>query len=86
MRVDPITPTLKALRTKRLNLNYYQPLSSFAFNLNLRRYFEAITKAVDRQAGAGAGAGADGVTSDGQGLTLVHFSAQLEPFLTPNTP
>jgi imidazole glycerol phosphate synthase subunit HisF len=23
---------------------------------------------------------------NGQGLTLVHFSAQLEPFLTQNTP
>jgi len=34
------------------------------------------------------GAGADGVPArgHGQGLTLVHFSAQPEPFLTQNTP
>jgi len=37
----------------------------------------------------GAAAEDDGVrasSSTGQGLTLVHFSAQPEPFLTQNTP
>jgi len=29
---------------------------------------------------------ADRAVGRGQGLTLVHFSAQLEPFLTQNTP
>ena len=38
MQVDPIRPTLKAPRTKRLKLNCGEPLSNYAFNFNLRRY------------------------------------------------
>jgi len=38
VQVDPIKPTLKAPGTKRLKLNHGKPLSSFAFNFNLRRY------------------------------------------------
>ena len=38
MQVDPIKPTLKAPGTKRLKLQYDEPLSSFAFKFNLRRY------------------------------------------------
>ena len=34
VQVDPIKPT----GTKRLKLNYFAPLSSFAFKFNLRRY------------------------------------------------
>ena len=38
MQVDPIKHTLKAPGTKRLKLKCDEPLSDFAFNLNLRRY------------------------------------------------
>jgi len=38
VQVDPIKPTLKAPGTKRLKLEYYKLLSSFAFKFNLRRY------------------------------------------------
>ena len=38
MQVDPIKPTVKAPGTKRLKLKYAKLLSSFAFNVNLRRY------------------------------------------------
>ena len=41
--VDPIKPTLKAPGTKRLKLKYDKPLSSFAFNFDLRRYILACT-------------------------------------------
>ena len=44
MQVDPIKPTLKAPRTKRLKLKYNKLLSSFAFNFNLRRYTKAPQK------------------------------------------
>ena len=40
MQVDPIKPTLKVPETKRLKLKYDEPLSSFAFHFNLRRYSE----------------------------------------------
>ena len=43
MQVNPIKSTLKALGTKRLKLEYAEPLSNFAFEFNLRRY----TKGVD---------------------------------------
>ncbi len=38
VQVDPIKPTLKAPGTKRLKLEYDEPLSNFAFKFNLRRY------------------------------------------------
>jgi len=38
VQVDPIKPMLKAPGTKRLKLKIDELLSSFAFNLNLRRY------------------------------------------------
>ena len=40
MQVDPIKPTLKSPETKYLKLNCDEPLSSFGFNFNLRRYIE----------------------------------------------
>ena len=40
MQVDPIKPTLKAPGTKRLKMKHDEPLSNFAFKLNLRRYTE----------------------------------------------
>jgi hypothetical protein len=38
VQIDPIKPTLKAPGTKPSKLKYDKPLSSFAFNVNLRRY------------------------------------------------
>jgi hypothetical protein len=38
MQVDPIKPKLKPPGTKRLKLNYDEPLSTFAFDFKLRRY------------------------------------------------
>ena len=38
VQVDPIKPALKAPGTMRLKLIYDEPLSTFAFNYNLRRY------------------------------------------------
>ena len=40
MRADPIKIKLKPPGTKRLKLNCDEPLSSVAFNFNLRRYNE----------------------------------------------
>ena len=68
MQVDPIKPTMKAPGTKRLKLKYDEPLSGFGFNFNLRRYIPRARAAHARRGGRG------------QGLTLVHFSAQPEPF------
>jgi hypothetical protein len=43
-------PTLKPSGTKRLKPNYDEPLSSFAFKFNLRRYTEvAKLMGTDRQ-------------------------------------
>ena len=44
VQVDPIRPTLKAPRTKRLKLKYDGPLSNFAFKFNVRRYTTALSK------------------------------------------
>jgi hypothetical protein len=38
LQVDPIKPALKAPGTKRLNLQYDEPLSNFAFKFYMRRY------------------------------------------------
>ena len=38
VQVDPIKPTLKPPGTKRLKLNYDEPLSTPAFKFNLRCY------------------------------------------------
>ena len=40
MQVDPVKPTLKSPATERLKLEYDEPLSKFAFRVNLRRYSE----------------------------------------------
>ena len=40
VQVDPVRPTLKAPRTKRLKLKYDELLSNVSFNFNLRRYTE----------------------------------------------
>jgi hypothetical protein len=38
VQVDPIKPKLKPPGTKRLKLQYDEPLSKYAFKFNLRRY------------------------------------------------
>jgi len=68
VQIDTIKPMLKPPGTKRLKLNHNKVLSNFAFKFNLRRYTRG------RWCGASAGARR-------QGLTLVHFSAQLERLL-----
>ena len=53
MQIDPIKPTLKAPGTKRLKLNFDEPLSNVAFNFNLRRYIMALgTRCLHHRAGA----------------------------------
>ena len=42
MQVDPIKPMLKTPVTKRLTLKYDEPLSTFAFKINLRRYIQVL--------------------------------------------
>jgi len=66
-------PMLKAPGTKRTKLNCDAsiPLSTSAFRFNLRLYI--VTK-LTAQCGM--------CTGGRQGVTLVHFSAQLEPYLT----
>jgi len=57
VQVDPIKPKLKASGTKRLILNYDEPLSNFAFKFSLRRhnleYLQLLYDAIDTPA-AGA--------------------------------
>jgi hypothetical protein len=38
VQVEPIKPTLKAPGTNLVTLNHDEPLSTFAFDFNLRRY------------------------------------------------
>jgi hypothetical protein len=54
-----------------LKLKYDEPLSNLAFNCNLRRFIKVAPLPY-----------LAGVKGAGQGLTLIHFSAQLEPCLT----
>jgi hypothetical protein len=42
VQVDPIKSTLKAPITNPLTLKYDEPLSTFAFKFNLRRYNLAL--------------------------------------------
>ena len=66
MQVNPIKPALKALKvpgTERLELIYDGPLSTFAFNFNLRRYGEAsptlaMSKTISTRGGQFASDGA----------------------------
>jgi len=69
-------PELTAPGTERLKLKFDGLVSNFAFEFNLRRYNQLAFVAVTVGCFAGTG----------QGLTLVHFSAQPEPFLTQNPP
>ena len=47
MQVDPINTTLKARGTKRLKLKYDEPLSTFGFNFDSRRYHQGKQKDKD---------------------------------------
>jgi hypothetical protein len=72
VQVDPIKPLLKPPGTKQLKVKYYKFLSSFAFKFNLRRF----------SWGRRSPTAASRITRRRrQGLTLVHFLAQLEHFL-----
>jgi len=80
VHVDPIKPKLKPPGRKRLKLDHDGLLSNFGFKFNLRRY-TSLRSCTSTPCGARRRCG--------QGLTLVHFSAQPEPFLTQkklNTP
>jgi len=66
-----------------LILKYDQLVPNFAFNSNLHRYTMA---ALSPQSAAAAAAAAAARDAAGQGLTLVHFSAQTESLMTQNTP
>jgi hypothetical protein len=79
VQVDPIKPTLKAPGTKRLKLKHDEPLSRFAFKFNLRRFNSARTR--PRATGCWTRAPRRWWCGGSrQGLTLVHFSAQLGRF------
>jgi hypothetical protein len=78
VQVDPIKPILKPPGTKHLKVKCDELPSSLAFKFNLRRYNKAIvfsqyTSMIE-------------IVEWRQGLTLVHFSAQPQPFLTQNAP
>ena len=90
MQVDPIKSTLKVPGNKRLKLKHDELLSIFAFNFNLRRYnpgSETWPGLLQQQFFTEDAATMDRIVENGrQGLPLVHYSAQLEPFMTKNTP
>jgi hypothetical protein len=73
VQIDPIESTLKAPENKRLKQKNEELLSDIGFKFNLRCY----TKEEDREMVA---------VDSWQGLTLVHVSAQPEPFLMHKTP
>ena len=71
MQLDPIKPKLKPPGSKLLKLKCDVLPSNFAFKFNLRRYNQVSICNTD---------GADVEQRYGQGLTLVHSSAQPKPF------
>jgi hypothetical protein len=74
VQVDPFKLTLKPIGTNPLTLKYDELLSNVAFKFNLRRFTWAT--AAPRPAPPPTGATAS-TPGSRQGLTLVHFSAQL---------
>ena len=89
VHLDPIKPKLKAPGIKLSKLKFDKPLSNFAFNFNLRRYSEGGAACCPTRRSAPppprpppppqpAAAAASWLWTPWQGLTLVHFSAQLE--------
>jgi len=93
VQVDPIKPTLNAPGSMLLKRQYDGPASKFAFNFNLRRYTACspprrTVRDWARQTASMCCCGRWRRTrarTRRQGLTLVHFSAQPEPFLTLKT-
>jgi len=79
VQVDASKSKLKAPGTKRLKLNYDESPSNFALKFNLRRYTEMMPLAADTMPSPWA-------CTKWQGLTLVHFSAQLKRFLWDRGP
>jgi len=75
VQVDPIKPALKAPGTKRLELIYDGPLSDFAFKFKLRRYTSCAPR-------TSSSTRTRATPTCGQGLTLVHVTAQLELCVT----
>jgi hypothetical protein len=81
---DPITPVLKALKTMRLKLKVNEPLSSFAFKFNLRRYSEAEAGRIatlereGKQCKAGAYTRSLQSSTRGPSGHNAHVTAQLE--------
>ena len=67
-------PVLKPPRTKRLKLKYDKSLLKFAFKFHLRRYVQGTPPRWPRWL--------EEWPSLRQGLTLVHISAQPEPFMS----
>jgi len=51
LQVDPIKSSLNAPGTRRFTLKCIEPLSSFAFNFNLRRYNEDHEGGAHRDSG-----------------------------------
>jgi hypothetical protein len=92
---DGVTLTLKAYGTKRLKVKRVKLLSSFASKFNLRRYIEVLLGAgahpdplLTKEDSAVTKVGVrtwwsplTWAAHKGQGLKLVHFSAQLGRFL-----
>ena len=64
-------PKLKAPGTKRLTLKCDEPLSSFAFKFNLRRYSEASGRLVSRVTGEGYRSQVTGREGNSLGLGFV---------------
>ena len=89
MHVDPIKSTLKQSKTRRLKVKNDEQLSNFAFKFSLRRYILAGKYGVlwnislhNRIAeGKDPFFEPDPGTDGRQGLTPVHFSAELERFV-----
>ena len=84
VQVDPIKPKLKAPGTKRLKLNCGMLLSTCGFKFSLRCYTKGHAAASNNLALCyEEGRGVPEQSLDrarGQGLTLVHFSAQRKCF------
>jgi len=97
VQVDPIQPTLKVPGVERLKLKYDKLLSNvlqFCFNLayifNVRRYSKDVNIAGCMRRWREIPTAVKNTLFEscnhGQGLTLVHYSAQPEPFMAQNTP
>jgi len=83
MQIVPIKPVLKPPVPMLLKLRYNGTLSTFAFNFHLRRYTTCCTSCGAGGCSRPCASAARGTrAARRQGLTIVHFSAQPEPFPT----